>query len=173
MSSAADGYRPCAVARAGHCAISCSISDRSLRGLKRLLAVDSDAPRLAHARLCRRRGRRNCRTALFCRMDKARRKFIDECRNGRPKICAAGAAQAALAVGRDRIVSGAGSPTVSVAIVDYGSGNLHSAAKALSAPLAKAGMSSRSRSPAILKLLRALTGLCCRSRRIRRLPARP
>src|SRR5262245_58362596 len=63
-------------------------------------------------------------------MDKAHRKFIGERCIGRRKICAAGAARAAVAVGRDRIVSGAGSPAVTVAIVDYGSGNLHSAAKA-------------------------------------------
>ena len=42
----------------------------------------------------------------------------------------AGAPRPAVAVRCDRLVSGAGRSTMSVAIVDYGSGNLHSAAKA-------------------------------------------
>src|SRR5262245_49412331 len=92
--------------------------------------MDSDAPRLAHARLRCRRRRRNCRTAIFLRMGKAHGKLAHERCIGRPKTFAAGEAWAALAVGRDRIVSGARSPAVTVAIVDYGSGNLHSAAKA-------------------------------------------
>src|SRR6266481_8236227 len=46
------------------------------------------------------------------------------------EICHAGVAWRAKAVRRHRPVPGTGKSAMSVAIVDYGSGNLHSAAKA-------------------------------------------
>ena len=48
----------------------------------------------------------------------------------RTKLFSAGSARTTFANGRDRPFSRAGRTAVSVAIVDYGSGNLHSAAKA-------------------------------------------
>src|SRR5690348_8092940 len=48
----------------------------------------------------------------------------------RAKIFNADPARPAIVIGCPRTVSGAGGSAVSVAIVDYGSGNLHSAAKA-------------------------------------------
>src|SRR5262245_44869662 len=73
-------------------------------------------------------------------MDKARSNLARECCIGRPDILAAGAAGPALAFGRDRIVSGARSPAVTIAIVDYGSGNLHSAAKAFERAARESGL---------------------------------
>src|SRR6185503_811885 len=100
-----------------------------LRGGK-LAALDADAAALADARFCHRRRRGKRRAALLHRMDRPRQAYAAGDARARSVIRGAAAARAAVQLGRHRPLPRAGRVAVSVAIVDYGSGNLHSAAKA-------------------------------------------
>ena len=96
-------------------------------------ALDAGAPRLEECRRRRRRRSRSGRAAVLRCL--GRERMADRPRPraaaGRRRIAGIGAARRAAAIIRGhRPVSAAGSVAVSVAIVDYGSGNLHSAAKA-------------------------------------------
>ena len=77
-------------------------------------------------------------------------------------------------VRRDRPVSRAGSAAMSVAIVDYGSGNLHSAAKAFERAAREAGLGQPivvTSDPEVVATRRPRRA--AGRRRLRRLPARP
>ena len=134
------------------------------------LALDAGAAALEHARFCHRRGPRNRRAALLCRMGQARAARRRRCRSAAPTAAPMRAAGAAR---RDRPVSRAGRLAMSVAIVDYGSGNLHSAAKAFERAARESGARSADRGHQ-----RSGQGRARRSRgaagrrRFRRLPAR-
>ena len=85
-----------------------------------------------------RRGWRNVGIVVGDDVESAERRFFDAWVKGERRpggdaattVRAADAAPAGARVRRDRPVPRAGSAAVTVAIVDYGSGNLHSAAKA-------------------------------------------
>src|SRR5580704_11036817 len=102
-------------------------------------ALDLVAAQLAPARHRGSRRRGIGRAAFFRSLDRQTARARQRSVGGRSRWAAADAgysgaavfAPAAVAAERDhRIVSGTGSLALSVAIIDYGSGNLHSAAKA-------------------------------------------
>src|SRR6185312_8538957 len=117
-------------------------ADRAARRLRggNAVALDAGAPQVQAGRRRHRRRPRTGRAALL--------RGVAAARGGKPAaagcffsagaavtaacaaICDAGPARAAVRLGHHRAVPGAGRPAMSVAIVDYGSGNLHSAAKA-------------------------------------------
>ena len=101
-----------------------------LRGAQHL-AMDIEPAPLDRTWLCGGRRRRNGGAAIFFKLGKARgRSPCFPASTARARLLHARAPRTTIAVRRNRSVSRAGRPTVSVAIVDYGSGNLHSAAKA-------------------------------------------
>ena len=157
-------------------AIPCRAADRvadRLRGGD-ALALEADAARLEDARLRGRRGRRGGGAAILCRVERsAPAKRRRAARRAGAALRRAGAARHAVAVRRDRPVPGAGERAMSVAIVDYGSGNLHSAAKAFE----RAARESGHDQPIVVTSdpdagrARRPRG-AARRRRLRRLPAR-
>src|SRR4029078_816109 len=107
------------------------VADRAANGIRGLkyLEVDPESPRLDDARFCCSRGYRNSGAPFLFGVAKARCGcafgFCDSI-----EIFTSSTARRAVTVRRHWPLSGARGAKVSVAIADYGSGNLHSAAKA-------------------------------------------
>ena len=145
-----------------------------------LQALDPVAAQLASARYRGGRRRGSRRAALFRSLDRPTTGASQRSTGGRSRRAAADAGcsgpaiftAAAAAAERDhRTVSGTGSIAVSVAIIDYGSGNLHSAAKAFERASARHGNAGKDRrDPRSRSGVSRRSHRAARCRRLRRLP---
>ena len=100
-----------------------------------------EPPRLEKSRRRQRRRSRRCRAALFRCLAAAEEFAVQWTVRANARTCSCGADPAwAARVRRARAFSRTGSAAMSVAIVDYGSGNLHSAAKAFERAAHEAGL---------------------------------
>src|SRR5580704_8345944 len=99
------------------------------------------SPWLEKSRCRQRRRSRRCRAALLRRLAATNELDLRRTARTHARTCICGAELAwAARVRRDRAFSRTGSTAMSVAIVDYGSGNLHSAAKAFERAAHEAGL---------------------------------
>ena len=105
------------------------------------------------------------RAAFLCRVDRSARMSAPETARASPPTPPLQPVRRGPPSGNDVIglFPEPGGAAMSVAIVDYGSGNLHSAAKAFERAARETGTTSRSWSPAIPMQSPAPTAWCCRA----------